>query len=283
MWPLVLVGLGGGFYKVFWKYLKRVVVGAIGEIYENKELPLSQRLGIIALIPKSDKDPRFIKNWRPLTLLETFYKLISATLANRIKPVLNTIIGHHQKAYVPGRYIAECTRNTYDLFSYAKTNNLPGMMLLIDFEKAFDSVDFGFLVATLEMFGFGEYFVNWIKIILGCNIGTNFKGVTVVNGNISTPFNISRGCRQGDPISGYLFILVMEILALLLKKNRSIKPYRTKFGLEHFIDMYADDLSVCLEFKRKSKFENKQNVKNVLQTLDKFRVMVRSEHQLGED
>ena len=264
-------GFGGSFYKLFWKYLKRVVVGAIGEIYENKELPLSQRLGIIALIPKSDKDPRFIKNWRPLTLLETFYKLISATLANRIKPVLNTIIGHHQKAYVPGRYIAECTRNTYDLFSHAKSNNLPGMMLLIDFEKAFDSVDFGFLVATLEMFGFGEYFVNWIKIILGCNMGTNFRGVTVVNGNISTPFNISRGCRQGDPISGYLFILAMEILALLLKKNKSIKPYRTKFGLEHFIDMYADDLSVYLEFKKKNKFENKRNIKNVLQTLDKFK------------
>ena len=102
-------------------------------------------------------------------------------------------------------------------------------MLLIDFEKAFDSVDFRFLVATLEMFGFGEYFINWIKIILGCNIGTNFKGVTVVNGNISPPFDIKRGCRQGDPISGYLFILVMEILALLLKKNRSIRPYKTKF------------------------------------------------------
>ena len=113
--------------------------------------------------------------------------MISATLANRIKPVLNSIIGRHQRAYVPGRYIAECTRNTYDLFNYAKTNNLPGMMLLIDFEKAFDSVDFRFLVATLEMFGFGEYFINWVKIILGCNIGTNFKGVTVVNGNISPP------------------------------------------------------------------------------------------------
>merc|ERR1711888_9751 len=60
-------GFGGGYYKMFWKYFKRVVVGAINEIYENKELPLSQRLGIIALIPKGDKDPRFIKNWRPLT------------------------------------------------------------------------------------------------------------------------------------------------------------------------------------------------------------------------
>ena len=74
------------------------------------------------------------------------------------------------------------------------------MMLMIDFEKAFDSVDFWFLIATLEMFGFGEYFVNWIKIILGCEIGTNFRAVMVVNGNISTPFDVKRGCRQEDPI-----------------------------------------------------------------------------------
>ena len=91
-------------------------------------------------------------------------------------------------------------------------------MLMIDFEKAFDSLDFRFLIATLEMFGFGEYFVNWIKIILGYRVSTNFKAVTVVNGNISTPFDVKSGCSQGDLISRYLFILVMEILALLLKK-----------------------------------------------------------------
>ena len=116
-----LGGFGGAFYKVFWKYFKKIVVGAIREVYENKELPLSQRLGIIALIPKADKDKRYIKNWRPLTLLETFYKIISATLANRIKPVLDSIVGKHQKAYIPGRYIAECTRNTYDLFKSRKS------------------------------------------------------------------------------------------------------------------------------------------------------------------
>ena len=149
-----------------------------------------------------------------MTLLETFYKIISATLANRIKPVLDSIIGKHQKAYIPGRYIAECTRNTYDLFNYAKVNNTPGMLLMIDFEKAFDSVDFWFLVTTLELFEFGEYFITWVKIILGYNEGTQFRAVTVVNGNISKAFEIRRGCGQGDPISGYLFILVMEILAL---------------------------------------------------------------------
>ena len=72
---------------------------------------------------------------------------------------------------------------------------------MIDFEKAFDSVDFQFLIATLEMFGFWEYFVNWIKIILGCEAGTNFKAVTVVNGNISIPLYSKRGCGQGYQIS----------------------------------------------------------------------------------
>ena len=84
-----------------------------------------------------------------------------------MKPVLDMIIGQQQMAYIPGRYIAECTCNTYDIFNHAKVYNLPGMTLMINFKKAFDSVDFGFLIATLEMFGFGEYFVNWIKIILG--------------------------------------------------------------------------------------------------------------------
>ena len=137
-------------------------------------------------------------------------------------------MGKHQKAYIPGRYIAECTRNTYDLFNYAKVNNVPGMLLMIDFEKAFDSVNFQFLVTSLELFGFGEYCITWIKIILGCNEGTQFNAVTVVNGNISRPFEIRRGCRQGDPISGYLFILVMENLALFLKNTPTGKTLQNK-------------------------------------------------------
>ena len=72
-------GFGGGFYKVFWKFLKTIVVNAINEIYINGELPITLRLGVIALIPKGDKDQRFITNWRPLTLLETLYKLQTKT------------------------------------------------------------------------------------------------------------------------------------------------------------------------------------------------------------
>ena len=140
----------------------------------------------------------------------------------------------------------ECTRNTYDIFAYAKDKNLPGMLMLIDFEKAFDSVSFKFIVTTLELFGFGEVFIRWITITLGMKAGSHFQAVTVVNGNISKPFDVKRGCRQGDPISGYLFILVIEILALMLEKAR-LRPYRTKNNLEHLMDIYADDLTIYLE------------------------------------
>ena len=90
------------------------------------------------------------------------------------------------------------------------------------------------ILTTLDIFKFGENFKTWITIILGMEEGKNFNVVTVINGNISTPFKIQRGCHQGDPILGYLFILAIEILALLLK-NSKIKPYTTKHGIRHFL------------------------------------------------
>ena len=110
------------------------------------------------------------------------------------------------------------------------------MILLVDFEKALDSVSFEFILTSLDIFGFGKNFKTWITILFGMEEGKNFSAVTVTNGNISTPFPIQRGCRQGDPISGYLFILAIEILALLPKRS-SIRPYTTKHGIDHLFDI----------------------------------------------
>ena len=131
------------------------------------------------------------------------------------------------------------------------------MLLLVNFEKAFDSVNFEFIVTTLKIFGFGEEFIRWIEIILGMKKGTNFQAVTVVNRNISAPFDIKRGCRQGDPILGYLFILVIEILALMMQRG-NIRPFRTKNKIEHLFDIYADDLTVYLEFDRRNNWRTKE-------------------------
>ena len=100
-------------------------------------------------------------------------------------------------------------------------------MLLVDFEKTFDSVSFDFIMMTLDIFDFGENFKEGIRILLGTNQNANFKAVTVVNGNISRRINVAQACRQGDPILGYLFKMTIEILDLSLKKSKA-KAYRTK-------------------------------------------------------
>ena len=128
-------GFMGSFYEVFWCFIKKIVMGTIHKIFDNKELPISVRLGIIALIPKGDKDKKYIGNWQPLMSLETLYKILSSTLAARLNPVLDNLLGYEKKAYVPGRFIAEFTRNTYDIFTHAKNNNLPGMLLYVILKK----------------------------------------------------------------------------------------------------------------------------------------------------
>ena len=84
----------------------------------------------------------------------------------------------------------------YDLFNSAKQNNLPGIILLLVFEKAFDSISFEFIMTTMDLFDFGENFKEWIRILLGTEVGTNFNVVTVVNGNISKPISIRNGYRN---------------------------------------------------------------------------------------
>ena len=114
------------------------------------------------------------------------------------------------------------------------------MVLLIDFQKAFDSVSFNFLELTFEMFGFGPNHRERISILL-----KGFSACTVVNGNIFERFAIKRCCRQGNPISWYLFILCVKILALALQNSKA-KPYQTRKNNSHLQEQYADDLTIFL-------------------------------------
>ena len=137
-----------------------------------------------------------MKNWRPITLLNTIYKIASGTLANRIKTVLPKIINSDQTGFIPGRYIGENTRLIYDIMHHTEENNIPGTLLMIDFEKAFDSVSWNFIQKSLQFYNFGPYFQNWILV-------TQSNSISAVTqaGFLSSFFNLERGCRQGDPIS----------------------------------------------------------------------------------
>ena len=146
-----------------------------------------------------------------------------------------------KQALFRGGISGENIRNLYDLLHYTEKNNIPGLLLLIDFEKAFDSVAWSFITKVLDFFNFGESIKAWIKLFY-----KNIKSCITVNGKISKWFKIFRGCRQGDPLSPYLFILCAEVLALMIRKNEHIKGIKVQ-GIEHLISQYADDTSLTLE------------------------------------
>ena len=158
-------GFTGVFYKVFWPTFK--TFKTINAIFVSNQLLSSLRFGIVKIIPKGSKDQRHLTNWRPLTLLNTLYKLISSILAERLKKVLNRILGPHQKAYIPDRFISDATKNCYDTIEQEIRTKNPGLAMLVDFEKAFDSVYFKVIKKNLDIFGFGENFRKWIYILPG--------------------------------------------------------------------------------------------------------------------
>ena len=215
-------------------------------------------MGVIILLPKPDKDKRYLSNWRPISLLNQSYKILSGALAERLKPVLPELINEDQKGFVKGRFMGECIRNTYDILNYAKNNRLVGLLLLIDFEKAFDSISHSFIIKTLHFFGFGYSFIKWINLLLN-------DTYSCINhcGNVTERFQVGRSCRQGDPISPYLFILCVEILAIKIRGDCQIRGFKISSYIQKKLDFFADDLTVYLDGTETS-------LRRTVDTLDEF-------------
>ena len=234
-------GFTGAFFKFFWRNLKVFIVNSLNYAYQTGNLSITQKLGVIILLPKPEKDKRYLSNWRPISLLNHTYKILSGALAERLKPVLPDIVNPDQKGFVRGRFMGECIRNTYDIMSYAKENNKIGLLLMIDFEKAFDSISHSYIIKTLHFFGFGYSFMKWINILLN-------DTYSCINhcGNITQRFPVGRSCRQGDPISPYLFILCVEVLAIKIRGDDQVKGFRIG-GFSQKLDFYADDLTAYLD------------------------------------
>ena len=234
-------GYPAEFFKVFWKDLGAFVVRSLNEGFEEGELSTTQKEGVIICIPKGEKPREYVKNWRPISLLNVVYKIGSACIANRIKKVLPALINEDQSGFIHNRYMGDNIRLIYDMIHYLNNKKLPGLLLCIDFEKAFDSVAWRFLHKVLCAFGFGPSVCRWVHTFL-CNI----KSCVVVNGTLTPWFAIQRGCRQGDPISPYLFILCVEILGTMIRENNSIKGIKINND-EHKIVQFADDTQMMTE------------------------------------
>lgn len=234
-------GFTAEFFKIFWKQLGHFVLRSLNLGFQTGELSITQRQGLITCIPKEDKSNIFLKNWRPLTLLDVGYKIASGTVANRLKLVLDKIVDKDQTGFLKGRYIGENTRLIYDLMHYTEQNNIPGLLLLIDFEKAFDSLSWSFITKVLKFLNFGPTVRRWIQTFYN-----NITSSVIQCGYISESFKIGRGCRQGDPLSPYIFILCAEFLAVKIRQNQKIKGIKIN-DTEFKISQYADDTSMFLD------------------------------------
>ena len=188
-------------------------------------------------IPKENKCKKFLKNWRPITLLNAIYKIASGSIANRIKQVLNKLISADRTGFIEGRFVGENTCLVYDMLHYTEEQNIPGLLLLIDFEKAFDSLSWSFINKVLKLFHFGPSIRKWIRVLY-----KNSHSAVTQCGCLSDFFKLGRGCRQGDPISPYLFILCAEILSIRIRNNKNIKGIKTD-NMEFKFSQYADDAS----------------------------------------
>ena len=234
------------FFNFFWTDIGHFILQSLNYGYRNGSLSITQKQGVITCIPKQNKSRINLKNWRPISLLNVIYKLASAVISNRLKKVLDNIINENQKGFIAGRFLGENVRLIYDVLFESKKQNLPGLLLSIDFEKAFDTVSWKFIVIVLDYFNFGNSIKSWVGLFQ-----KGSETCILQNGFMSNFFSLRRGCRQGDPISPYLFILCAEILGKMVRKNKEIKGISIN-GKEYKLSQYADDTQLILDGTEKS-------------------------------
>ena len=182
--------------------------------FEQGFLSPSQRRGVVRLIPKKDKNLFEVRNWRPITLLNVDYKILSKSLALRLATILPDLIGSDQRGFVRDRYIGDNVYELYSIISQAESEKKPGILLQLDIEKAFDSVSWTYLVEVLNNFNFPSYFIDSVKALY------LHKEIRIINhGRVSNPIYPTNGLAQGDGLSPLLFVLVIETLALTLHNN----------------------------------------------------------------
>ena len=159
---------------------------------------------------------------------------------------MSVIISQEQKGFMKGRYIGENIRTIYDVIHQANEKEVPGLLLLVDFEKAFDTISRNFIVKCLEILGFGQSIIQWIETFFN-----NSCARILHNGYTSRTIKVSRGTRQGDPISSFLFVIGAQILNYLYQQNKNIKGIVVK-DKEHKILQFADDTEFFLDGSEKS-------------------------------
>lgn len=250
-------GIGIEWYKTY----KNEVAPILAEVFRGMERTglVQDRMveGVITIIYKKKGSNLDLENYRPISLLNVDYKILTKILANRMKRVIGEIVQTTQSYSIPGRDIADTIGTVRDVIEYMKRDKKGGVVLGIDWEKAFDRVEHRFLYKVLERFGFGERMRGWVK-----RLYESAKSRVKVNGVLTDSFEVGRSVRQGCPLSALLYAIVVEPLATLIKMNKDVKGIQLPYDGICVINQYADDTTITVR--------DGGSVKKVLELIEKY-------------
>ncbi|GJW21025.1 RNA-directed DNA polymerase, eukaryota, reverse transcriptase zinc-binding domain protein [Tanacetum coccineum] len=250
------------FFKRAWSCIGNNICLAIKEFFQNGKVPGEINGTLIALVPKIDT-PNKVSDFRLIACCNVLYKCISKILTNIIKDGLSKVVSLNQSAFIPGRHIEDNILISQELLKgYNRKNGAKRYAMKIDIQKASDIVIWDFQKNSLLLVGFHEVMVNWI---MTCISTTSFS--ICINGEVCGFFKGRRGLRQGDPISPYLFTIVMEVFNMIMIKNIVVAPsFKYHYGckdlkLTHMC--FAVDLMVICN-------SDKEYLKVVKKSLEEF-------------
>ena len=236
-------GFTGKFYKTCWQIIKVDILTAVSAVWSRKMRNFEQlNSAYITVLPKKE-DATNIKDFRPISLVHSFAKLITKLLANRLAGRLNQMVSPNQSAFIKGRFIQNNFMLVQQTACFLHQQKQARILLKLDITKAFDSVSWPFLLEIMKHLGFGPV---WYVIISGLLASASTQ--VLLNGSPGETILHRRGLRQGDPLSPMLFILVMDVLCYMVKKasDEGLLQPLARRALQHRISLYADDVVIFL-------------------------------------
>ncbi|GKV40368.1 hypothetical protein SLEP1_g48023 [Rubroshorea leprosula] len=207
------------FFIRMWEVIKKDIVDFVQEFHKNGRLVAGSNVSFITLIPKVC-NPQKIEDYRPISLIGAMYKIIAKLLANRLNLVIPDVIGKQQMAFIKGRQLSEGVIIANEIIDDAKKQKRECFLFKIDLEKAFDKVSWHFLDYMLMRMRFGDIWRGWIRECLQTSMIS-----ILVNGSPTRQFKVSKGLRQGDPLSPFLFLIIAEGLNGIITKATELSLF----------------------------------------------------------
>ncbi|TWW74340.1 Transposon TX1 uncharacterized 149 kDa protein ORF 2 [Takifugu flavidus] len=232
-------GLTVEFFKAYWDIVAHNMLEVFNESLASGSLPLSCRRAAVTLLPKKG-NLREIKNWRPVSLLCVDYRILSKTLASRLREAMEQVIHRDQTYCVPGRSIVDNVHLIRDVLEVSRSLDVDTGLISLDQEKAFDRVEHEFLWKVMERFGFSPGFIAMI-----CVLYFDIASMLKFNGSLCASFRVRRGVRQGCAVSGILYTLSREPLLSRIRTNLD-GLFLPSFYKKIVLSAYTDDIIIVL-------------------------------------